>query len=1369
VSKITAGARFVRALATAILGAAALIGFSSQAIAAEAEEDEAVEELSEVRVTGTRIQSPNVTAANPVTSVTGEELRQLGIVNVADALTLLVPQNISTYMPSMIGDNQAGAGGAGMETLDRGSFFIGNTVANLRGMDPVFGTRTLTLIDGRRVVSTSNQADVVDMNIIPSNLLQRMDVVTGGASATYGSGAMAGVVNLVLNNRMSGFKVDMDYGVNEAGDGSSPHLAVSGGTSMFDGRAHALFGVEWQKDYGIEDCATARRWCAESRALFTNNSGLGTDPAGVASPLPGFEGLPARFEMNNVRFSQFAPTGTVLHNNSTITSGYRFTDAGTDIQEYAYGFRGGTGQNVINGDGPLATSGTPLRPDNERRTLFTNFEFDFTDTLTGYVQGNYARTDAFNRNRYTTGNYCARFNTGQGGTRGSNQPAQAVVTYGAAVANSLSLFSGGAYSPAARTGVWAGADAAAFLQFLGLDAASVQNLSGLSFPNTLSLSAANYISYTNGGLNPFLSVNGGNQTPGIAWPFWVPVQLSPNPPSFNFNGNAVGNWVRVRYNNYDNTGRTVPTPSGMIGTGNWASGFANDFWVLDTITLTNAFDIGSTTVLPQLGRNAYAFLNNLSPEALYQVQNGFGNSATAGGGPGVASLYSSFPCGAPGGNSFTAIRKVWNPQVQQFTTQQQETMRGVAGVRGRLGGDWRWETYYQYGRTESASSQHDVATNLRLAFALDAVIDDREGSDTFGQPICRIVRDGVPVLDSTGRPLTDRESLSRLVLGENYPGGTGTGCRPLNLFGNDYSSYNFYDDLGYDAEQTQRDALAYAFVETSSGGTNSLQTLSLTANGTLWSGWAGPLTGAFGVELREDSVSNKGSAGDFYLRADLARTWADAFGGKTRVAEGFTELDMPLVSGLEGINRLSLNLGARYSSYHNKGGAGTTGESATQGTMNWKAALVFEPFDFARFRMTRSRDVRAAGYRELFLYQPGIPDEFNILNPWRERTAFSTENQNERYGQVLVGNANLKTEKSDTLTLGVVLSPGGWAQGMRLSVDYFDIDVKDAINVPLNLRNPVRACWEESGNRVEFDAESGEPLPTNVNDRFRPELASCRELSFAELLDANGNSIPGSRDLQDLLSYNSSRPVNGLPYKRRGIDVSLSYGFALNRMFESAPGTASINVRGTRGLESSGYQLTSTAANAPATGAQANMPVGYTCLGERTDVRDETDIKSDGQGLLLGANCLTYVDLNGQIRSSVFIPGVAASPKWTGSVTGTYLLGNLTTSLAMRYIGGAVLDKSWSDSPDGATYVNAQGQFLNGSVDNNFVKPYMNFSLNGSYNLSVASMKQFQVFGSINNLFDKTPPFTGGGISGATAQYHDTYGRAYRFGVRMQF
>src|SRR5690606_19260608 len=143
----------------------------------------------------------------------------------------------------------------------------------------------------------------------------------------------------------------------------------------------------------IRNCAAARDWCAESRSMFNNNTSFFAQPEDVLSPQPGFEGMPARFEMANVRYSQFSPIGAIYSTSGDPenSSGYRFTDDGMGIEEYAYGYRGGTGQSTMNGDGPLATTGTTMRPSTERRTLFTNFEFNFTERTTGYFQGNYAK------------------------------------------------------------------------------------------------------------------------------------------------------------------------------------------------------------------------------------------------------------------------------------------------------------------------------------------------------------------------------------------------------------------------------------------------------------------------------------------------------------------------------------------------------------------------------------------------------------------------------------------------------------------------------------------------------------------------------------------------------------------------------------------------------------------------------------------------------------------------------------------------------------------------------------------------------------------------------------------------------------------
>jgi hypothetical protein len=434
--------------------------------------------------------------------------------------------------------------------------------------------------------------------------------------------------------------------------------------------------------------------------------------------------------------------------------------------------------------------------------------------------------------------------------------------------------------------------------------------------------------------------------------------------------------------------------------------------------------------------------------------------------------------------------------------------------------------------------------------------------------------------------------------------------------------------------------------------------------------------------------------------------------------------------------------------------------------------------------------MRAAGYRDLFLFQPSIPDSQNIQNPWRDRTATSTENQTERYGQVRVGNANLKPESSSTLTLGAVLSPSGWAQGMRFSADYYNIKVKDGIGTSSRASNPVQECWTESGNVAAQYFEGFEVAGTGINGLIDMNNEACKDLNFAVNED-------GSRNLQDIVSYNSSRPSNGLPYQRRGLDLSLSYLFPLSRVFEGLPGSLSLTVRAQRAMESSGLQLNSNA-NGFYDQTQAGVPVpngtnpvpGPSTLnnpfgaryktinpnacGAKYDARDPENNAIAGYDIFgvpytIYANRYTCIDQIGQIRSSVFVPGVSAAPKWTGNFTATYQVGDLTTSLSARYTGAAYLDKTWGDSPDDLNYRGTDGRFLNGSVDNNRIKPYFNFSLNSSYTIKVASLKQFQVFGSINNLFNKSPPFTGGGLSGASAQYHDTMGRAYRMGVRLKY
>src|SRR5262245_36874614 len=175
--------------------------------------------LDEVTVTGSRIkQREDYVSPNPIQTIDSSEMQRLGIVNVADAVTQ-VPANVSQFTPVNTGGS---------------AFFVGSTLANLRGLNPFFGTRTLTLVDTHRFIATT-QGDSVDLNFIPANLIDRTEIVTGGASAAYGSGAIAGVVNILLNHKLQGVKLDADYGASEHGDGRNYHVGLAMGTELFEG------------------------------------------------------------------------------------------------------------------------------------------------------------------------------------------------------------------------------------------------------------------------------------------------------------------------------------------------------------------------------------------------------------------------------------------------------------------------------------------------------------------------------------------------------------------------------------------------------------------------------------------------------------------------------------------------------------------------------------------------------------------------------------------------------------------------------------------------------------------------------------------------------------------------------------------------------------------------------------------------------------------------------------------------------------------------------------------------------------------------------------------------------------------------------
>ena len=171
----------------------------------------------EVIVTGSRVSRSGFDSPQPVTAINAEQIENLGLVNVGD-IARTMPQNTPFFSETNVGV---------------GNFNVGAQLANLRGLNPFFGTRTLTLVDTRRVVPNS-EGSAVDLTLIPSVLVERMDVVTGGASAAYGSDAIAGVVNVILDKDLDGFKAQVDFGQTTESDGEDMHASFGFGMPFGD-------------------------------------------------------------------------------------------------------------------------------------------------------------------------------------------------------------------------------------------------------------------------------------------------------------------------------------------------------------------------------------------------------------------------------------------------------------------------------------------------------------------------------------------------------------------------------------------------------------------------------------------------------------------------------------------------------------------------------------------------------------------------------------------------------------------------------------------------------------------------------------------------------------------------------------------------------------------------------------------------------------------------------------------------------------------------------------------------------------------------------------------------------------------------------
>jgi outer membrane receptor protein involved in Fe transport len=339
----------------------------------------------EITVTGSRIRRDDFSSAQPTTVLDSEYLQNLGIINLGQAMAG-IPQNVNRNSP----DANAG-----------GNFFNGSTYANLRGLNPFFGTRSLTLVDSRRHVPT-NQGDGVDLNFIPTILIDRIETVTGGASASYGSGAIGGVQNILLDRDYEGIKAEVDFGATSEGDGDSTHYGIAFGTAIGEG-GNFVIGIEGEDSDAIAKCSTARDWCGTNTGIMTNWQATGPRNLIIPDVRETWTSRNTVFWLPNI--------GGRVSNSGTIAPGVQVNAAGNGLINFNPGV-GGDGffqGTAVGGEGEGVFEDTVLRSPVERQIGYASFTLDIGERLGFFVEASVGNAETDTEGGFTNIQYtCIR-------------------------------------------------------------------------------------------------------------------------------------------------------------------------------------------------------------------------------------------------------------------------------------------------------------------------------------------------------------------------------------------------------------------------------------------------------------------------------------------------------------------------------------------------------------------------------------------------------------------------------------------------------------------------------------------------------------------------------------------------------------------------------------------------------------------------------------------------------------------------------------------------------------------------------------------------------------------------------------------------
>ena len=341
-----------------LLATTSLFALLSSGVA-YAQAADAAANVDTIVVTGTRLQATGFNAPTPVTVVGSEQIQQRAAGTILDALNDLPSFRNSSSVSS--GSRAAGS--------------IGFNTVNLRGLG---GARALVLLDGRRIVGYGG-GGTVDTNVVPASLVDRVEVVTGGASAAYGSDAVAGVVNFVLKDRLEGIEGSYHHGFSQEGDNVEDSIQFAAGRSFAAGRGHVIFGYDFLDSDGVGPLYE-RDWGRREPGVLGFAAGR---PAGV----------PATVITQNVEFATMTPGGLI------VAGPLRGTAFGPNGVPYQFQFGNTVAGNFMTGStanyGEQTQSFQPIKQPYQRHSALARVNFDVSDSLTVFAEAAVANNRAW--------------------------------------------------------------------------------------------------------------------------------------------------------------------------------------------------------------------------------------------------------------------------------------------------------------------------------------------------------------------------------------------------------------------------------------------------------------------------------------------------------------------------------------------------------------------------------------------------------------------------------------------------------------------------------------------------------------------------------------------------------------------------------------------------------------------------------------------------------------------------------------------------------------------------------------------------------------------------------------------------------------